>query len=376
MSDSKDIQAKPNIQLELFQTSKKLNLSENYEAIPKEVSITDPAIVWVTEHIAKPVEKVFEWQGETYVSEISPANFEDSKSKTFKSHFPGLREARIEYALIALASKHVLELQTDSENKTIFFLRVTYYEIQKAIVEAINKRQGKELKPNSCPYNTTSIREAFEILKRTDITVKGADGVKGYIFTRIKDFYYDDKKVVIELGNMITSYISSGDWKATDSHSILASTGMYELRLRVILNMKFRYIAKGLNYRISLNKLIQDINFVEGKRKGITLQKIVALLEKMHEVEKVEVDKRMEGRTLVDAILFIHGTEEFTSMMIENNKLTARTKKPVIGEEGVVLVEPVKAQFPSNADYQKAKRQFEVQRGKSILKGRGNLFGK
>lgn len=37
------------IQLELFQSTKRLNLSETYEAIPKDVSATDPAITWINE---------------------------------------------------------------------------------------------------------------------------------------------------------------------------------------------------------------------------------------------------------------------------------------------------------------------------------------
>ena len=41
----------------------------------------------------------------------------------------------------------------------------------------------------------------------------------------------EENKVVIELGKMMTNYISSGDWKATDSCSILASKVKYELRI-------------------------------------------------------------------------------------------------------------------------------------------------
>jgi len=117
----------------------------------------------------------------------------------FQSHFPHLREARIEYVIISMASKKMLDVQADSENNKIFYLRTTYYQIQKEIVQSINKMEGRNLKPNDCPYNTSSIKEALEILKRTDISVRNESGESVYIFNRIKDIYMEDKKVVIEL---------------------------------------------------------------------------------------------------------------------------------------------------------------------------------
>jgi hypothetical protein len=47
VSDKKDLQQALGIQLELFQSTKKLNLSETYEAIPKEVSANNSLIKWL-----------------------------------------------------------------------------------------------------------------------------------------------------------------------------------------------------------------------------------------------------------------------------------------------------------------------------------------
>ena len=57
MRNKKEPEYPLGIQLELFQSSKRLNLSETYEAIPKDVSATDPAITWVSKEIANPVKK-------------------------------------------------------------------------------------------------------------------------------------------------------------------------------------------------------------------------------------------------------------------------------------------------------------------------------
>lgn len=373
MNNKQEIIQHVALQLELFGSTNKLNLSETYEVIPKEVSSNDPLIKWVSDNIAEPVEKIFSIDGNSYISEISPANFKNKRTKVFQSHFPDLREARIEYAIISLASRQEIRVDIDDDNNKKFILRTTYYQIQKQIVEAINRREGKNLKPNDCPYNTTSIREALEILKRTDITVKNHHGDCEYIFNRIKDIYMDSNKVMIELGNMITSYISSGDWRATDSYSILASKGKYEMKLRVLLNMRFKHASTkegSRPYNPSLNKIIQEIDFIENKQKRITLQKIVAILEKMHEVERVIVEKKKEGRKIVDANLYIYPTKEFVDTMFQNHKATNRTKTPLLDEAGKPILEPMKSDFSTNSEYQKAKHEYEVKKGKALFNTR------
>lgn len=368
--NKKELTKALNIQLELFQSTNRLNLSETYEAIPKEVSRNDPLIEWITDDIAKPVSKTFSVDGISYSSEISPANITNKKTGEYKSHFPDFREARVEYALISLSSKEDINIDTDDQNNKRFFLKTTYYQIQKEIVDAINKRENRELKPNDCPYNTTSIKEALEILKRSDISVHDSDGNKNYIFTRVKDILLEDKKVVIELGNMITGYISSGEWRATDSNSILASKGKYEMKLRVLLQLRFTYATEQASYDPSLNTIIQEIDFIENKEKRITLQKIVKLLEKLHEVERVEVEKQYQSRKLVNARLHIFPSMEFRKTMIENNKANKRVKEPLKLDDGTILVEPMRSDFEADSEFRKAKTKYDTEKGKSLFKKR------
>ncbi len=362
------------IQLELFQSSKRLNLSETYEAIPKDVSATDPAITWINEYMAKPIEKPFSIGGQSFISEIIPAVIKDKKINDYKSVFPDLRESRIEYAIISLASKQIVDIGYDKKEKQIHLLKTTYYQIQKEIIDAINKRENKNLTPYDCPYNIPNIKEALEVLRKTTITVKDEHGEKQYIFSRIKDMYMDNKYVAIELGTMATDYINSGDWKATDKNSILASKGKYELKLRVLLNLKFRYATQGGHYNPSLTFLIHHLGFVEHKEKRITLQKITKIIENLHEVERVEVEKKYEGRKIVDAVFKIFPTKDFTSIMIENNKATKRTKEMIIDGEGIPIIEPMQSDFGSNSEFQKAKREYDINKGKHLFGKKKNLF--
>ncbi|PCK33675.1 hypothetical protein [Pseudoalteromonas piscicida] len=107
------------------------------------MSPNDPLITWINDGAAESVERPFTIDGKSFVAEISPANFKNKKSKKFQSHFPHLREARIEYVIISMASKQAMQVQSDSENNKVFYLKTTYYQIQKEIVNAINKVEDK-----------------------------------------------------------------------------------------------------------------------------------------------------------------------------------------------------------------------------------------
>lgn len=374
MRNKKEPEYPLGIQLELFQSSKRLNLSETYEAIPKDVSATDPAITWINEYMAKPIEKPFSIDGQSFISEIIPATIKDKKIDDYKSVFPDLRESRIEYAIISLASKQIVDIGYDKKEQQIHRLKTTYYQIQKEIVEAINKREGRSLTPYDCPYNITSIKEALEVLRKTTITVKNENGEKQYIFSRIKDIYMDNKYVAIELGTMATDYINSGDWRATDKNSILASKGKYELKLRVLLNLKFRYATQGGHYNPSLNFLMHHLGFVQSKETRTNLQRMTKIIEAMHEVERVEIEKKYEGRKIMGAIFKIYPTKDFISIMIENNKATKRTNEVIIDGEGNPLIEPMQSDFESSSEYQNAKREYEINKGKHLFGKKKNLF--
>lgn len=61
----------------------------------------------------------------------------------------------------------------------------------------------------------------------------------------------------------------------------------------------------------------------------------------MHEVEKVVVDKKYNGKKITDAILHIYPSSIFINTMIENNKLTRRVKEPLIIDDQNALIEPI-----------------------------------
>ena len=366
MSEQNKLPAHP-IQLELFRSTKQLNLSGVYESIPKEIAPKDAAIVWESENIALPIEKSFSVDGQTFVSEIKPATLKTGKGKTYKSHFPYFRELRIEYALISLASKQWLGVDYHDGTEPTYNLQVTFYKIQKEIVEAINEQEGRDLKPNDCPYNTTSLHEGLKILKESSYTVYDASGRKEYSFNRIKDFYRNGDKLIIELGSMICGYISRGDWNVADAYSILASKTYYTMKLKTLLNMKFRYARRGSFYNPSFSLLAEKIGFGEYANKRDAIRKMKQLLESLSEIEYVLIETKKEGRKVVDAVFQIAPSNQFVDSIIEANKLNRRAKDALISPDGEsVLIEPLESDFRSRTDYEKAKREYDTKKGQML----------
>ncbi len=215
------------------------------------------------------------------------------------------------------------------------------------------------------------------MLKITSIRVNNKNKNKKYLFNRIKDMYLEDKKVVIELGSMVADYINVGDWRATDKDSILASKGAYELKMRVLLNMNFRYATENSVYNPSLDFLIEKLGISKDTNKRTTLQMVVRILEKMQEVEKIEVEKKYSGKKLENAIFKIYPSKEFVSVMINNNKLTKRTKdnEYVLENKKDIFVKPLKSEFNTELEYKEAKQKYEQKKIKKIqakMKGKFN----
>ena len=132
-----------------------------------------------------------------------------------------------------------------------------------------------------------------------------------------------------------------------------------------MLNLKFRYASKGATYNPSLSYLVDKINFHEHKEKRITLQKVTKLLESMPEISEVVIEKKFDGRKIVDAILHIHPSQDFINTMIENNQLTKRTEKAFLVDD-TLMIEPLASESDSNGDYIRKKTAYDIARGKML----------
>ena len=87
---------------------------------------------------------------------------------------------------------------------------------------------------------------------------------------------------------------------------------------------------------------------------------MVKIIESMHEVEKVVVDKKYDGRKIVDAILNIYPSDRFINTMIENNKLTKRTNNAFFDNNASLLIEPIRSDFATEAEFKKEQTKFLI----------------
>ncbi|HBS26461.1 MAG TPA: hypothetical protein DD827_04935 [Gammaproteobacteria bacterium] len=364
------------VQLELFGSTRQLNLSKTYVSIPKEVSPKDPMIHWESKNIALPIEKAFSVDGETglatHISEIKPANIKNPKTGIYKSYFPHFRELKLENALISLISKFWQSVSYHGEGQggSVYRIELTIYQIQKEIIDAMNLQDGTDKKVNDCPFNTTSVREGLAVLKETTYVVRDAEtGKQSYSFNRIKDFFIneDNGKVLIEIGTMVSEYISRGDWNVADSTSILASSNYYTMKLRMHLNLYFRFAKRGAFYNISMARLIEKIDFREYPTKRMTMFKLVKLIESLHEVREVVSIPKKDGRKIVGAVFHIFPSDSFIQSMIEANKLHKRTQNALIENDlQKALIEPLESDFVSVTEYHEAKRKYDIAKGKIL----------
>lgn len=86
----------------------------------------------------------------------------------------------------------------------------------------------------------------------------------------------------------------------------------------------------------------------------------------MHEVSKVEIEKRFNGRKLTDAILHIYPSESFVNTMITNNRLTKRTQEVMLTKENTLLIEPIASEFSSEREYQQHKKAYFIEKQKQL----------
>jgi hypothetical protein len=77
------------------------SIDDLYDVLPRFV---DEEIPYVKERFLKPMQREFEWEGDTFQLYINPASVEDEDGK-YRQYFPGNQEAEIETALIELAAR-------------------------------------------------------------------------------------------------------------------------------------------------------------------------------------------------------------------------------------------------------------------------------
>ncbi len=357
-------------QLELFTSTKKINLTDLYMRIPKGLNTErSKQVVWESKNLAQPIKLPFlTYEKKPLIATIKPAYIEDTKNEgVFKSMFPGLREERVEGAITQLMTQNELQVDYDSKNISRTFITVTPYQIRKTIVDATNEREGKNLSVNDCAYSTNEILEALKILKGTEITVTSGSGKgekKEYQFNRIQDLFLDgNKRQVIGINTMITASITNENYLPFDRTFIALSTEIQSSIVRYI-HLNWRGLSRGQKMEIFAITFMEKIEYSIDSKKSTSknIAMFLNILRSIKEIDLIEFDEERtikSGRAIKNKLLVITMSEYFFNKVIELNKIQKRSKERKMTKNGL-LIKPLKEEYRTDSEYQVAIKAYHT----------------
>ncbi len=241
-------QEKP-LQLDLFgmvSDARYVNLVPLYEALPRTV----PGSGWAqsikrnADGTMAPLKRSFVYDKTAYTLIISPAYLEDKNGK-LRAQMPGVREERIELALMKLAvGDTFLNLNEDDYDADYSIaLQTSLYAIQKQLD---NK------------YSKTEIRDGLDILAGVRFKVEGPNRREDVVFSPIDKAYKDDgagdARLFIRFNTLVTRGVVRQMWRQVDYNKLLADPSFLSRWFRKRFGLKFAHAQnKSLQWRYHLN---------------------------------------------------------------------------------------------------------------------------
>ncbi len=261
-------------QLELFTQSKK-NSSEYSQTI--ELYDFIPKYVWgkverVKDRFLEPIKREFVCRNIKYKLVISPAFIEEADG--FKAYFPGKREELVEDALRKLMTEDSA-LYLEKEASIAF----TLYQLQ------------KELAAHKHTYDYTQLKEALEILAKTNIEVESEDKSAKLIFSPIEMLGLSgqngETQTYVKFSNLLTRSINEGTYRLFNYEKVMSYDSVIARQLHK--RMAHHYVQASFTekYEILLSTIIRDFGLTKQKRIQQNLQKVEAALEELKNKELV-----------------------------------------------------------------------------------------
>jgi hypothetical protein len=261
-------------QLELFTQSKK-NSSEYSQTI--ELYDFIPKYVWgkverVKDKFLEPIKREFVCRNIKYKLVISPAFIEEADG--FKAYFPGKREELVEDALRKLMTEDSA-LYLEKEASIAF----TLYQLQ------------KELAAHKHTYDYTQLKEALEILAKTNIEVESEDKSAKLIFSPIEMLGLSgqngETQTYVKFSNLLTRSINEGTYRLFNYEKVMSYNSVIARQLHK--RMAHHYVQASFTekYEILLSTIIRDFGLTKQKRIQQNLQKVEAAIEELKNKELV-----------------------------------------------------------------------------------------
>lgn len=263
------------------------------------------------------------YRGMELTLQVTAANIERTREgKTQRTFvFPGAREEIIEDVLRKLATEHrakAYEATTGSNAGTKFVgISFTLYEVYAEL-----KRVGKS-------YSYAEIREAFEIMHRSILTIKSADNSIYLsapffpIVAVVEKKSAVDTKSFICFHPMVTDAIHTLNFRRYNYAKALQFGGHYTRLTYKRLCHRWRQASPGKPYTILLKTLITAMKapYANLYQDKALVKEIMDDLVEADVLERYEMTPKRVGKTIVDWKIDMYATNSFAKQQAANNKV-------------------------------------------------------
>jgi hypothetical protein len=251
------------------------------------------------------LEREFECRSKKYTLTLYPASIEDSNGNE-KYHYPAKREEIVEDALRKImAEGHGMFLDGQAG------LSFSLYEVQ------------KELKENGHSYSTNQIKDAIEILAKTNIELKSFDGELEFIFHPIEavGFTGEDEEIqtFVKFSPLVTRSIKEKSFRLFNYKKVMSYDTVIARQLHKRMAHHFTQAGLTENYTIMLTTIIRDFGLTRRKQLKDNLRELeiaIEELKKSNVIINFTLDKVVEKSPrlkLIDVKLTIQPHFEFIS---------------------------------------------------------------
>lgn len=370
-------------QLELFQLTELpyTNAFEFYEAIPRFLAGGDKSKYITPEgEIAQvkrnadgtslPIEKYFTHRGTGYNLEIAPTVVKRKEKRI--SLFPGVREEIIEFVIFKIAMEKGYFAGGDDEPTATpdnYMVHTTVYEIR----QELKKRNDTK----NSSFNHTQIMEALEVLSKTNYTITAENNEKegGKIFRLFEGFTYirdknkskdsaRDATLQIRLNQYVGKAILAKNWRQIGYNTVIEENSFLGRWFRKYLSLRFTQADATKTFNIRLSTVINHSGISPYKEVKDGLKFVKMTLDNLDIVSKVTVEKVWEinpetkRKRLTDAKFIIWPSRGFIEEQIRANAHSKRLEGAIEGQGGQMILEPRRADYASDIDFQQARRAF------------------
>ena len=361
-------------QLDLFRivsTPNYMNGFAFYESIPRFVVGRGNAkiIKRNKDWTAAPIKRYFRYEKIEYRLLLEPAFIECEDGST-KALFPGTREMVIEKIIMKLAvdSGYFYNGWGDNKSTDNFMVPTTLYRIHKEL-----KKRGKQRR-KSKSYSYDQIREAIQVLRKTNLHIKSLDGEENMIISPLWDTSYFNKDdwelnwtkatLCVHLNKLISKSILARNWRQIDYERIIWDHSFLGGWLRTLLGLKYTYASPNKSFNIMLSTIIENSWISLYERMSDNLKYVVKILDELDDIiSRYSIEpvfwvhpKTKKGCVLFDAKIIIRATKGFTTHQIQNNIHHGRLDEAREDRQGNIILEPTRSdQLPYREFYTKRK---------------------